>query len=105
MGFIQGAGYDLTGAYFYLVEVNVDIPGLTIDGAQSIKLTDFKNCIQRYYNKKGKLRKEFILRGTIPLEEVIAVMRGEQVLGTNILSVGLLKTQKEMEKVGRDSIA
>jgi hypothetical protein len=104
MGFIQGAGYDLTGAYFYLIEVNIDIPGLQIDGAQSIKLKDFRNCVQRYYNKKGKLRKEFILRGKIPIEEVIAVMRGEQTLGTNILAAELEMTKKELRKVTQQMI-
>lgn len=99
IGYIEGAGYCLSGARFYLLEINVDIEGLQIDGAQSIKLFDFRNCIQRYYNKKGKLRKEFILRGNIPLEEVMAVMRGEQTLGTNVLSIELEKTKKELEKV------
>lgn len=86
IGLIEGRGIDLTDAEIRRVEVNIDIPDLSISGTNCIELRTFSKAWQRLYNKGNRLREEVIIRGAqIPLEEAVAVLRGEQALGTNTL--------------------
>ena len=46
------------------------------------------------------MRKEYIIRGAhIPLEEVLAVARGEQILGTNVLAIEIEELRKEKNQM------
>lgn len=101
IGTIEGKGHNLEGSHIERIEPNIDIPDLQIDGAQRIELRTFQNCWQRYYNKKSNLlRKEYIIRGAhLPLEEVFAVMRGEQTLGTNVLTAEIEELRKEQKQM------
>lgn len=101
IGTIEGKGHNLEGSHIERIEPNIDIPDLQIDGAQRIELRTFQNCWQRYYNKKSNLlRKEYIIRGAhLPLEEVLAVMRGEQTLGTNVLTTEIEELRKEKKQM------
>lgn len=102
IGTIEGkAGYSLETAYIERIEPNIDFPDLQIDGAQRLELRTFSKCWQRFYNKrKNLMRKEYIIRGAhIPLEEVLAVARGEQILGTNVLAIELEELRKEKKQM------
>jgi hypothetical protein len=100
LGYIEGKGYSLKDAKVDRIEPHIDIPDLKISGANSVELRTFQTAWQRVYNKKGRLRKEIIIRGAhIPLEEVIAVLRGEQTLGTNTLAIQMIKDRKEHEQL------
>jgi hypothetical protein len=102
IGTIEGKmGYSLETAYIERIEPNIDFPDLQIDGAQRLELRTFSKCWQRFYNKrKNLMRKEYIIRGAhIPLEEVLAVARGEQILGTNVLATEIEELRKENKQM------
>jgi hypothetical protein len=102
VGTIEGkVGYSLETAYIERIKPNIDFPDLQIDGAQRLELRTFSKCWQRFYNKrKNFMRKEYIIRGAhIPLEEVLAVARGEQILGTNVLAIEIEDLRKEKKQI------
>lgn len=99
IGAIEGRGYDLTGAEIRRIEINVDIPDLSLSGTNCIELRTFSKAWQRMYNKGNRLRDEVIIRGAqIPLEEAISVLRGRQAIGTNTLITVIEELKQEAKQ-------